>query len=56
MPVVAFTFDRLKKFFPGKKLDDILKIVPFIGVDIEGVDNAAVRIEYNPNRPDFASD
>jgi len=33
-----------------------LKIVPFIGVDIEGVDNAAVRIEYNPNRPDFASD
>jgi phenylalanyl-tRNA synthetase beta chain len=56
MPVVAFTFDRLNKFFPGKKLDDILKIVPFIGVDIEGVDNAAVRIEYNPNRPDFASD
>lgn len=56
MPVVAFTFHRLKKFFPGKKLDDILKIVPFIGVDIEGVDNAVVRIEYNPNRPDFASD
>jgi phenylalanyl-tRNA synthetase beta chain len=56
LPVVAFTFDRLNKFFPGEKLDDILKIVPFIGVDIEGVDNAAVRIEYNPNRPDFASD
>lgn len=56
MPVVAFTFDRLNKFFPGKKLDDILKIVPFIGVDIEGVDKGAVRIEYNPNRPDFASD
>ncbi len=56
MPVIAFTFDRLNKFFPGEKLDDILKIVPFIGVDIEGVDNAAVRIEYNPNRPDFASD
>jgi phenylalanyl-tRNA synthetase beta chain len=56
MPVVAFTFDRLNKFFPGKKLDDILEILPFIGVDIEGIDNAAVRIEYNPNRPDFASD
>ena len=56
MPVVALTFDRLNKFFPGKKLDDILKILPFIGVDIEGIDNAAVRIEYNPNRPDFASD
>lgn len=56
MPVVEFTFDRLNKFFPGKKLDDILQIVPFIGVDIEGIDNAAIRIEYNPNRPDFASD
>jgi phenylalanyl-tRNA synthetase beta chain len=56
MPVVTFTFGRLNKFFPGKKLDDILEIVPFIGVDIEGVDNNAVRIEYNPNRPDFASD
>ncbi|HET7147123.1 MAG TPA: phenylalanine--tRNA ligase subunit beta [Candidatus Nitrosopolaris sp.] len=56
MPVVAFTFDRLNKLLPGKKLDDLLKIIPFIGVDIEGVDNAALRIEYNPNRPDFASD
>jgi phenylalanyl-tRNA synthetase beta chain len=56
MPVVTFTFGRLNKFFPGKKLDDILEIVPFIGVDIEGIDNNAVRIEYNPNRPDFASD
>ena len=56
MPVVKFTFERLNKFFPGKKLDDILEIVPFIGVDIEGIDNNAVRIEYNPNRPDFSSD
>jgi phenylalanyl-tRNA synthetase beta chain len=56
MPVVKFTFERLNKFFPGKKLDDILEIVPFIGVDIEGIDTNAVRIEYNPNRPDFSSD
>jgi len=57
MPVVAFTFERMNKFFPGKRLDDILQILPFIGVDIEGIDNdSAVRIEYNPNRPDFSSD
>jgi phenylalanyl-tRNA synthetase beta chain len=56
MPVVTFSFERLNKFFPRKKLDDILEIVPFIGVDIEGIDNASVRIEYNPNRPDFSSD
>jgi phenylalanyl-tRNA synthetase beta chain len=57
MPVVDFTFDRMNKFFPGKRLDDILQILPFIGVDIEGIDDdSAVRIEYNPNRPDFSSD
>ena len=57
MPVVAFTFERMNKFFPGKRLDDILQILPFIGVDIEGIENhSAVRIEYNPNRPDFSSD
>src|SRR5215813_13926343 len=56
MPVVAFTFERMNKFFPGKRLDDILQILPFIGVDIEGIDHSAVRIEYNPNRPDFSSD
>lgn len=57
MPVVDFTFDRMNKFFPGKGLDDILQILPFIGVDIEGIDDdSAVRIEYNPNRPDFSSD
>ena len=33
------------------------QILPFIGVDIEGIDDdSAVRIEYNPNRPDFSSD
>jgi phenylalanyl-tRNA synthetase beta chain len=57
MPVVAFTFERMNKFFPSKRLDDILQMLPFIGVDIEGIDNdSAVRIEYNPNRPDFSSD
>src|SRR5215467_9702457 len=57
MPVVAFTFERMNKFFPGRRLDDILQMLPFIGVDIEGIDNdSAIRIEYNPNRPDFSSD
>jgi phenylalanyl-tRNA synthetase beta chain len=57
MPVVAFTFERMNKFFPNRRLDDILQMLPFIGVDIEGIDNdSGVRIEYNPNRPDFSSD
>ena len=56
MPVVIFSFDRIAKFFPQKRLHDILEILPLLGLDIEGVNNTEVRLEYNPNRPDFASD
>jgi phenylalanyl-tRNA synthetase beta chain len=56
MPVVNFTVKRLNKFLPGIDLNQVLKVLPFIGLDIESVDNEVLRIEYNPNRPDFASD
>src|SRR5919197_262135 len=56
MPVVNFTIKRLNKFLPGIDLNQVLQVLPFIGLDIEGVDNEVLRIEYNPNRPDFASD
>jgi phenylalanyl-tRNA synthetase beta chain len=29
--------------------------MPFAGLDIEGIDAENLRIEYNPNRPDFSS-
>jgi phenylalanyl-tRNA synthetase beta chain len=32
-----------------------LNLIPYIGLDIEGLDTENVRIEYNPNRPDFSS-
>ena len=56
MPVVNVTVDRLKKFVPGVKVDKALDILPFVALDIEGVDNNVIRVEYNPNRPDFSSD
>jgi phenylalanyl-tRNA synthetase beta chain len=56
MPVVNVTTDRLKKFVPGVKMDKVLDILPFVALDIEGVDNNVIRVEYNPNRPDFSSD
>lgn len=40
---------------PDVKLEKILNLIPFIGLDIEGLDTENVRIEYNPNRPDFSS-
>ncbi len=56
MPVVNVAIDRLKKFLPGVKLEKALEMLPFVGLDIEGDDGKVVRVEYNPNRPDFSSD
>jgi len=56
MPVVNMTVDRLKKFVPGVKVDRALDMLPFVALDIEGADDNIIRIEYNPNRPDFSSD
>ena len=56
MPVVNFTIERLYKFLPGIDLHRVLEVLPYIGLDIEGIDNEVLRIEYNPNRPDFSSD
>ncbi|MGD1835268.1 MAG: phenylalanine--tRNA ligase subunit beta [Nitrososphaeraceae archaeon] len=56
MPVVNIKKSRLKSLMPNTPLKDILKIIPYIGLDIEGMDKNHVRIEYNPNRPDFSSD
>lgn len=56
MPVVTVTVDRLKKFVPGVKVDKALDMLPFVALDIEGIDNNIIRVEYNPNRPDFSSD
>jgi phenylalanyl-tRNA synthetase beta chain len=56
MPVVNFAIERLYKLLPGIGLRRVLEVLPFIGLDIEGIDSEVLRIEYNPNRPDFASD
>ena len=55
MPVVNITMSLLQKFFPGKALNELINSLPYIGLDIEGIDNETIRVEYNPNRPDFAS-
>lgn len=55
MPVVNIAISLLNKFFPGKGLNELIDFLPYIGLDIEGIDNETIRVEYNPNRPDFAS-
>jgi phenylalanyl-tRNA synthetase beta chain len=56
MPVVNFSIDRLTKFFPGIDLNKIVEILPFVALDIESINGEFIRVEYNPNRPDFASE
>jgi len=56
MPVVNLSVNRLNNFLPGIDVDKILQVLPYVGLDIEGKDNEILRIEYNPNRPDFGSD
>jgi phenylalanyl-tRNA synthetase beta chain len=56
VPVVNIKFERLKKFVSGVKMDKVLDMLPYIALDIEDVNKDAVRVEYNPNRPDLSSD
>ena len=55
MPVVNITTSLLNKFFPEKDVTELQELLPYVGLDIEGLDNQVIRVEYNPNRPDFAS-
>jgi phenylalanyl-tRNA synthetase beta chain len=56
VPVVNIKFERLNKLIPGVKIDKVLDMLPFVALDIEGIEKDVVRVEYNPNRPDFSSD
>jgi phenylalanyl-tRNA synthetase beta chain len=56
VPVVNIKFERLKALISGIKMNKVLDILPFIGVDIEHVTKDMIRVEYNPNRPDLSSD
>lgn len=56
MPVVNISRERLHRLIPGVSVEKILEMLPFVGLDIEGEDGKVIRVEYNPNRPDFSSD
>ena len=58
MPVVNVRPSLLSKIFAQTTLDEIIEKLPYLGLDIEGVDiiDDKIRIEFNPNRPDFSSE
>ncbi len=55
MPVVKIYLDRFERMV-GVSREKILDRLPYLGLDIEGTDDESVRVEYNPNRPDFSTD
>lgn len=57
MPVVQIYLNRLQKLV-GKKSNKntILSKIPFLGLDIEEQTSEYLRVEYSPNRPDYATD
>ncbi len=55
MPVVTLQHRRLERLV-GKSIDEILVMLPYIALDIEEEGNDYVKVEYNPNRPDFSTD
>jgi len=55
LPVVRIDASRFSRMV-GADRRTILDRLPYIGLDIEGVEKDAVRVEYSPNRPDFGTD
>ena len=57
LPVVTIYYNRLQKML-GSSLDleHVIDRIPYLGVDIEERTDQYLRIEYNPNRPDFSTD
>jgi len=55
LPVLKILFSRAQRL-TGLSKGTLLDRLPYLGLDIEGTDEESVRIEYNPNRPDFSTD
>jgi phenylalanyl-tRNA synthetase beta chain len=57
LPVVELSLSRLARYAKNRVNEaEILDSLPYIGLDIESVEGDSVRVEYNPNRPDFSSE
>ena len=57
MPVVTVYFERLFSMLNGSiSREELIDNIPYLSLDIEEITDEYIRIEYNPNRPDFSTD
>ncbi|MCP8318122.1 MAG: phenylalanine--tRNA ligase subunit beta, partial [archaeon] len=56
MPVITLYYDKLKSLIKGEiSTKDLVDKIPYLGVTLEEATDEYVKIEYNPNRPDFST-
>jgi phenylalanyl-tRNA synthetase beta chain len=56
MPVVTLHLHRLEKLVGKASKSKIIEALPFLGLDIEEETDEYIKVEYSPNRPDYATD
>ncbi|MEM4311134.1 MAG: phenylalanine--tRNA ligase subunit beta [Nitrososphaerales archaeon] len=57
MPVVTLYFDRILKMLEGKVgREELINKLPHLALDLEEIQEDHIKVEYNPNRPDFSTD
>lgn len=56
MPVITFDYEDLYKVL-GMEIpkDELIKLLPMIGSDIDDYDDEQIKVEFFPNRPDYLS-
>jgi len=56
MPVITFDYEDLYKVL-GIEMpqDELIKLLPMIGSDIDDYDDKEIKVEFFPNRPDYLS-
>jgi phenylalanyl-tRNA synthetase beta chain len=55
MPVVTFPLYRIRELFPEHEVNQIVSMLPYIGLDIEYINGNEIKVEYSPNRPDYST-
>ncbi len=57
MPVITLYYDRLLSMLKQPlSRQDLIDNLPYLGLDLEEEAEDYVRVEFNPNRPDFSSE
>ncbi|MCP8311657.1 MAG: phenylalanine--tRNA ligase subunit beta [Candidatus Methylarchaceae archaeon HK02M1] len=56
MPVIKLRYDTLKALIKGDvSTKELVDKIPYLGITLEEVVDEYMKVEYNPNRPDFST-